>query len=268
MPSIEELAAHIDQPGIDRDPARDIVRLKPDIGYDEALAVQLAAKRRRVAAGDRIVGHQASFTSPGMRALYPDSPKPMVGTLLASLTRESGETVELDADKAYVESEIGVILKRDLEGPALTPLEVLSAIDAFLPAIEIAQLRPGVREGHFSWPHRIAIQKAAGGYFILGSKLTSARNFDPRLEGCLVSMDGEAKAGATGFEAMGNPLVVISAMARGLHAIGEKLRAGQFIATGSLPAPQLITPEHRLAQLEFQTLGNVSVRFRHKEETA
>lgn len=268
MVSFEDLVAHIDQPGVDQSPSRDIIRLKPDITQAEALAVQLAVKRRREAQGDRIIGHQASFTSAGIRTIFPDAPRPMVGTLLASLARESGERVELDVSEAFVESEMALVLKKDLEGPDLTATEVLSAVEAFLPAIEIAPLRPGVREGLYSWPHIIAVQKAVGGFVIFGSRLTSPKRFDPRLEGCLVSIDGEAKVGAIGFEAMGNPLVVVAAVARGLHAVGEKLKAGQVVMTGSLASPQVVTAENRYAQLDFQTLGAVGVQLAHRATPA
>ncbi|MES5482407.1 hypothetical protein QMZ05_06575 [Bradyrhizobium sp. INPA03-11B] len=262
MTTFDDLVAHIDQAGIDADPLRDISKLKSDITHDEALAVQLAVKRRRVAAGDRIIGHQASFTSSGIRKLFPDAPRPMIGTLLASIACTDGDEIKLDCDAAFIESEMALLLGRDLEGPNLTPTDVLAAMDGVLPAIEVAPLRPGVLEGHYSWPHLIAVQKAAGGYVVLGSRVTSVHRIDPRLEACLVGIDGEARAAAAGFEAMGSPLKVISAMAAGLHRIGEKLHAGQILLTGSLAPPQRITPDNNFAHLEFATLGTVCVRLR------
>lgn len=259
MQSFEQLVHHIDQPGIDGDPARDIALLQPDISRTEALAVQLAVKRRRASAGDRIIGHQASFTSPAIRAIFPDAPEPMVGTLLASIVRPDGGAISLDCEEAFVESEMGLLLARDIEGPDVTAMEVLAATEGFLPAIEIAPLRPGVREGRYSWPHLIAIQKAVGGYVIFGSRLTSPRSIDVRLEGCLVSVDNRPRASATGFEAMGSPLNVVAGMARELHAIGEKLHAGQLVITGTLAPPQVITPRSRHARVDFQSLGSVSI---------
>nr|WP_087573759.1 fumarylacetoacetate hydrolase family protein [Sphingomonas sp. CDS-1] len=261
MVNFEQLVSHIDQPGVDSDPALDIRLLAPDISEPEALRVQLAVKRQQAARGDRIVGHQASFTSAAVQRAFPDAPVPMVGTLLASLLRSNGETVMIGADPTVIESEVGAILKRDLEGPHVSPAEVLSAIEGFCPAIEIAPVRPGVREGKYSWPHMIAVQKAAGGYVVVGDRLTPPGKIDLRLEGCLVSIDGLTRAGAVGFEAMGNPLKVIAAIAARLHAAGEKLHAGQLIITGSLPPPQLIGPEDRSTLVEFTTLGSVGVRF-------
>jgi len=260
MASWEELIDHMDQPGIDQDPAKDIRNLQPDITRDKALALQLQVKRRRAEAGDRIIGHQASFTSSGIRTMFPDAPFPMIGTLSSSLVRADGEEVTLDADKNFIESELAMILKRDLEGPDLSPTEILAAVEGFFPAIEVAPLRDGVMEGAFSFEHMIAVQKAKGGYVVFGSRITAPHALDTRLEGCIISIDGQARAGATGHEAMGGPLNVVAAMARGLHRIGEKLRAGQIIMTGSLAPPQIVTSENRTALLEFHTLGNVSVR--------
>jgi 2-keto-4-pentenoate hydratase len=259
--TMEALVDHIDQPGIDADPALDIIRLKPDITLDEALAVQLAVKRRRVASGDRIAGHQASFTSSGIRKLLPDSPRPMVGTLLASLMRCDGDAVTPNAEQWFVEAEIGLLLKRDLEGPGLTPHEVLAATEGFVAAIEVAPVRPGALERAYSYAHMTAVQKASGGFVVVGPRITSPRDFDPRLEGCLVHINGVPRVGAIGFEAMGHPLLVVAAMAEKLHAIGEKLHAGQLLITGSLPAPPLVTMADATARVDFRTLGSVSVRF-------
>jgi 2-keto-4-pentenoate hydratase len=257
---IEDLADHIDQPGIDSNPARDIVHLKPDITQSEALQVQLAVKRRRAAAGDRIVGHQASFTSAGIRTLFPDAPRPMVGTILASIVQPSGAEIELDCEEAFIESEMAMILGRDLEGDDLTPHEVMRAIDCFLPSLEVAPLRPGVFDKAYSWPHLIAVQKAFGGFMVFGPRISASRRIDARLEACLVSIDGDERASGAGFEAMGSPVNVIVAMAAQLSEIGEKLHAGQVIMTGSLPPPQKITSANRVATVEFATLGNVSIR--------
>jgi 2-keto-4-pentenoate hydratase len=257
---IERLADHVDQPGIDGDPTLDIAQKHPGITRDQALQVQLAVKRRHQAQGDRIIGHQASFTSAGVRKLFPDAPTPMVGTLLASLVRGNGDEIALTSDEAFLECEIALILKQDLEGPELTDLEIVNAIDCYLPAIEIAPLRPGVRERAYSYEHLIAVQKASGGCVVFGERRTPAGAIDPALEGCLVSVDGQPLVGATGFEAMGGPVKVLAGMARTLSAIGERLHAGQVIMTGALPMPPVLTRANRFARIDFANLGGVGIR--------
>lgn len=260
LAKFDQLVDHICQPGVDGDVARDIIKLAPDLSQDDALKLQLAAKRRRVAQGDRIIGHQASFTSAAIRKMFPDSPRPMVGTLLASLARNDEDEIELDADENFVECEIALILKRDLEGPRLTDMEVLSEIDCFLPSIEIAPLRPGARERAYSYQHMIAVQKAPGGFVFFGAEQTKARGIDIALEGCRASLDSASHSSATGSEAMGSPVKVVAAMAETLHRIGEKLHAGQVIMTGALPAPPVLTRSSRFARADFTRLGSVTVR--------
>ena len=264
MPSFEDIVTHVGKFIGDADPSCDIKRLAPEITQADALRIQLAWKRKLEAAGDRIIGHQASFTSTGVRKLFPDSPNPMVGTLLRSLARDDGEEIEMAAERCFVEAEVALILKRDLEGPDLTDREVLSAIDSFLPSIEIAPLRPGPLALVHSYEHMIAVQKAPGGFVFFGQRTTATKGIDLRLEGCLVSLDGEPKVGATGFEAMGSPLKVVAAMARKMHEIGEKLHEGQVLMTGSLPQPPIMTHDHRVARAEFATLGGVTVRLAGK----
>src|SRR5476651_1852024 len=106
MMSFEELLKVLDRPRIDRDPAYDVGKLSPGITFDDAYRLQFASKKRRVAEGDRIVGYQASFTSPGARKLYPDFPAPMIGTLLHSFLRDDGATVDLNSDSGitYIEN--------------------------------------------------------------------------------------------------------------------------------------------------------------------
>ena len=259
MVSFDDLVRHIEQPRVAFDPARDIKKLKPAITQQEALEVQLAVKRRRVDVGDTIAGHQASFTSAGVRKIFVGAPMPMVGTMLGSQMRADGAEVPFDGDQMFIESEMGLILKKDLEGPNLSPVDVLAAIEGFVPAIEVVQAAPGIRDGAYSYEHMIAVQKDSAGFTVLGSRITSPHGFDPRLEGCLVTIDGMPRAGAIGFEAMGNPLVVVAAIARGLCAVGERLRAGQVVITGSLAPQQIITRDTRTVHLEFQTLGNATV---------
>jgi 2-keto-4-pentenoate hydratase len=104
MVDFEGLIDLIDRPGVDRSPSFDIIRSAPDLSLVDALRVQLGVKSRRVAAGDAIVGYQASFTSASAQKWAPSMPPPMVGTLLRSLMRTDGDVIELDEDPTYIES--------------------------------------------------------------------------------------------------------------------------------------------------------------------
>lgn len=259
MADFEEMLNHLDRPGIDKDLALDIIQLDPGLSYDDAFRLQILSKRRQVERGDRIVGYQASLTSSGARKAMPHIPAPMVGTLLASLVRSEGTTIELDDEISYIEAEVAVLLKSDLEGPHVTAADVLAATEGYLAAMEVAPVRPGLLEKKWSAQHLVAVQKAPGGYVLLGSTLADPRGFDLRLEGAITSIDGEVRGTACAVEAMGNPLNVVAALVRRLAVVGEGVRAGQFVMTGSLPAPQVIRRENRHARIELTRLGAVDV---------
>jgi 2-keto-4-pentenoate hydratase len=249
MRSLDDLIPLFDAPDIDKEPALDVLRVAPELTYDDAYRLQFAIKQKRVKAGDSIAGYQASFTSAGAQKMVPTMPVPMVGTLLRSLIRNDGATVELDSDFVVIESEIGVVMKRDLAGPNVSPLDALAAIEGFFPAIEVAPVRPGVLEGKWSNQHLIAVQKAVGGYVVLGSTITSPRDIDIRLEGVVVSFDNKVRGSAAGVEAMGSPLHVIAAVANKLALYGHQLKAGQILITGSVPSPQRILPADQFSRV-------------------
>lgn len=259
MADFEQLLNHLDRPGVDKDVADDIILRQPDLTYEEAFRLQIMSKRRMVERGDRIVGYQASLTSSGAQKAMPHIPAPMVGTIMASIVRPEGAVVELDDEINFIEAEIAVLMKHDLAGEHVTAADVLVATAGYLVALEVAPVRPGLMERKWSAQHLVAVQKAAGGYVLLGSKLTDPLNFDLRLEGAVTSIDGEVRGTACGVEAMGNPLNVVAAVVRRLASVGEGLKAGQFVMTGSLPAPQVIRRNNRHARIEFTRLGTVDV---------
>ena len=263
MAHFDDLVAVFDKDRGDRDPKNDVGKLDPTLSFADAYRVQFAAKARRVAKGDRIVGRKASFTSSAVVKQFPDFPAPLVGTILASHLRENGATIDLNADSGitFVENEIGALMKRDLEGPGVTPLQALAAIEGFFPAIEIAPLGPGVLERTITNQHIIAKEKADGGYLIVGSTLLPPGQIDVRFEGCVVSINGKVVGSGAGVEAMGSPVNVVAAVANRLAEFGEKLRAGEIVITGALCGPARAVKGDREAVVEFTRLGRVSVRF-------
>ena len=55
----------------------------------------------------------------------------------------------------------------------------------------------------------IAASKFTGSN-VFGTAMTSPHNMDLRLEGCVLSLNGEPKASATAVEVLGNPLRVVA----------------------------------------------------------
>lgn len=156
-----------------------------------------------------------------------------------------------------VEPEIAVLLNRDLKGPGVTHEEALLAVEGVFPAIEIAEQTHGGRKR--SRQMGIAIHKSNGG-IMLGSPMSSPHGIDLRLEGMVISINGEVRGSATGVEVMGNPLSLVAIIANKIGAYGEMLKAGMVLMTGSIVTAMPVVPGDDLT-VEFTRIGNLNTRF-------
>jgi 2-keto-4-pentenoate hydratase len=219
--------------------------------------------KKRVAEGDSIVGYKASAVRGDAARQRPGVPVPSIGTLLRSQLRSDGDTVPIDAKEGidFVEPEVLVLLKRDLTGPGVSPMDVLAATEAFFPSIEIAPMPPGFRELKWSHNHIIVDMKRTGSV-VIGHQGVSPDGIDLRLEGIVGRLDGEVKGSATACTVMGSPLNVVAAIANDLARFEMGLKAGQIIQTGSIIEPmQAKRGVTREALVEFTRIGSVKIRF-------
>jgi 2-keto-4-pentenoate hydratase len=82
---------------------------------------------------------------------------------------------------------------------------------------------------------------------------------DVRLVGMVFTRDGEVIATGAGAAALGNPAQAVAWLANTLHPLGESLRAGQVVMTGSLHAAVDIAPGQTY-RADFDRLGPVTLR--------
>jgi len=238
-------------------PSGDILDLAPGLTAAGAYRLQFALMKRLVAKGERIVGYKAAYTSKAMQQER-GMPGPIIGTLLGSGLFDEHTPIKLNPQvKTMVEPEIAVLMGRDLAGPGLTANEALRAVEGVFPAMEIA--------GQFvdapkrSMEMGIAIHKTSGG-IVVGGPLTSHRGKDLRLEGMVISINGEVRGSATGVEVMGNPLDLVATIANTIGEHGESLRAGMVLMTGSIVSA-LPVKAGDFVDIQFTRIGRVTARF-------
>ena len=235
----------------------DIIEKVPDLTWDDAYRLQFALAKRKVAKGDRLIGYKAAYTS---RAMQQDRgvAGPIIGSLMQSGNFEEGKPIKLSAGiETMVEPEIAVLLNRDLQGPGITHEEALLAVESVFPAIEIAEQTHGGRKR--SRQMGIAIHKSNGG-IMLGGLMSSPYGIDLRLEGMVISINGEVRGSATGVEVLGNPLSLVAVIANKIGAYGEMLKAGMVLMTGSIVTAMPVVPGDDLC-VEFTRIGRLSARF-------
>lgn len=239
-------------------PWKDILEDEPDLAVEDAYRIQAGLMRRRVAEGDAIVGYKAAYTSVAVQAQRGKG-GPIAGAILRSANLAESERVAIvSGSRNAVEPEVAILLGTDLSGPDVTPLDVMRVTAALLPAIEVAVGAPGHvdRSRHMV----IATHKTAGS-IIIGGPGRPPDGMDLRVEGCVLTINGEVRGSATAVEVMGNPYNAAAFIANTMLENGHELRAGMILMTGSIIAAIPVAAGDDV-RADFTRLGSVGVRFR------
>jgi 2-oxo-3-hexenedioate decarboxylase len=263
----EKLIDLLEQARESGDPRHDIARALPGATNDDGYRLQLAYKKRLARRGDPHVGYRISMTSRNGMAeavalgLVPkaaaDAPlTPAFTSLSLSNLGSPGQVVRRDpAHNLYAEAEVAMVMARRLEGPHVTAAAARAAVGGLYAGFDMAQIP---LENPFSFPHRLAAAcSPIDTQIMLGAKMTEP-TIDLRLEGILVSVNGEPRASATAWESLGDPMNTVAFLANKLAQFGEALEPGQVIITGVCPYPQRLQPGDIVACAEFTRLGSVT----------
>ena len=103
--------------------------LYPELSIQEAYLVQEEIVRQKLAAGQQIVGPKMGITSEAkMKQMNVDNP--IYGYVFDYMVVEEGDPVYVSKYiHPKIEPEIGFVLKKDLEGPDVTALDVILATE-------------------------------------------------------------------------------------------------------------------------------------------
>lgn len=207
-----------------------------------------------------IVGWKIAATSlAGQRHIGVDGP--LAGRLLAEATHDDGAAVPFGANRMRVaEAEFAFRMGRDLP-PRPEPYsqqEAMAAVASLHLAIEIPDSRylDFVTAGG---PQLIA-DNACAHRFVLGPEAPASwRDVDlaaHRVTG--VAGDHPAAEGV-GANVLGCPRIALTWLVNELSSLGEPLRSGQIVTTGTCVTPMPIAPGDRVTA-DFGALGRVSCR--------
>lgn len=233
----------------------DVAKHAPALTAEDAYRIRADLVRRRVAKGDAHVGYKVGGASRVIRD-EEDVHEQLIGCLMRSGLVENGGTIAYGAAaKVVVEAEVAVMLKRDLQGPGISILDVMTSVEGYFPAIEII---PSARNARRSDQARILGAKFTGG-IVLGAPMTAPHGIDLRLEGAVLSVNGEPKGSATGVVVLGNPLNAVAMVANRLAEYQDRLRAGMVIMTGSFLGNIPVLPGD-VVEAAFTRLGLATVR--------
>jgi len=198
------------------------------------------------AAGERVAGWKVALTTPVMQKMVGVG-HPCEGAIFASRVHRTPAAVSGQSFRHLgVESEVAVVLGRDLAGPGPWSREsVAEAIEAAMPAIELVDDRDCVY-GQLDGINLIADNSFNFGC-VLGAPVADWRRVDLAQMAGRMTIDGAVVGQGHGRDVLGHPLEAVAWLAGSLHRRGRALRKGDVVMTGSIVATKWLKPGNRMA---------------------
>jgi 2-keto-4-pentenoate hydratase len=254
---IGKLADHLAQAEASGQGVAPLTEVVPNLSVEDAYQVQLETIRRKVNAGQRIVGKKIGLTSLAMQRLLGVN-EPDYGHLLDGMVVENGGEISFSRVlQPRVEAEIAFVLKKDLVGPKVTTLDVLLATDYVVPALEIVDSR--VKDWKIKLADTVG-DNASSGLYLLGGRPLKVDEVDLPQVGMVLYHNGVIANTGVGAAALNHPAACVAWLANKLSEFGIALKAGEVILSGALSAAVNAKPGDMFLA-RFAHLGEVSVRF-------
>ncbi|ABD56416.1 2-oxo-hept-4-ene-1,7-dioate hydratase [Jannaschia sp. CCS1] len=235
----------------------------PEMGMDDAYAVQSAIARAKIAQGRRIIGWKIGLTSKAMQyALNIDVPDS--GILFDDMMFDHGATVPRGRFiQPRIEAEIAFVMKEPLGGADVTRDDVLAATEYVAPSIEILDtriLRADPDTGATRKVHDTISDNAANAGVVLGPHRHAPDAYDLRWVGAITARDGDVEETGLGAGVLNDPVESVVWLARRMAQYGQSIAPGQIILSGSFIRSVECPPGTKI-QADFGAFGQVDVSF-------
>ncbi|MDE3012425.1 MAG: 2-oxo-3-hexenedioate decarboxylase [Pseudomonadota bacterium] len=229
----------------------------PGLGLSEAYAVQSELRRRRVAAGERVVGWKAGLTSKA-KMVQMGVNVPGIGFLTSAMACPENSAVSTQRlIHPRVECEVAFMMRDTLRGRDCTREEVLAATAFVFPALEIIDSRFA---GFKFDLHSVMADNASSARFVGGGRARRVHDLDLRSLGVVMEKNGRIVATASAAAVMGHPADAVALLVAVLADMDEELPGGSIVLSGGITeAIPVAAGDSMVAR--FQELGSVSVHF-------
>ncbi|MBO9446387.1 2-oxo-hept-4-ene-1,7-dioate hydratase [Ruegeria sp. R14_0] len=235
----------------------------PEIGMDDAYAVQNAIYRQKLAEGRKVIGWKIGLTSKAMQcALNIDIPDS--GILFDDMAFGNGGTVPAGRFiQPRIEAEIAFIMKSSVGGQNVTREDVIAATDYVAPSIEILDTRIqriDPESGKARTVYDTISDNAANAGIVLGTERHAVDAFDLRWVGALTFRNGEIEETGLGAGVLNDPIESVVWLARRMAQYGQSIEPGQIILSGSFIRPVECPPGTEI-HADFGPFGSVDINF-------
>ena len=240
-----------------------LTKRHPEMGMDDAYAVQNAIYRAKLAAGQKVIGWKIGLTSKAMQyALNIDIPDS--GILFDDMLFETGETVPAGRFiQPRIEAEIAFVMKASIGGGDVSRDDVIAATDYVTPSIEILDTRiqrADPETGQTRSVFDTISDNAANAGIVLGRERHAVDAHDLRWVGAITSRNGEVEETGLGAGVLNDPVESVVWLARRMAQYGQSIEPGQVILSGSFIRP-VECPSGTDIHADFGAFGSVDIRF-------
>ncbi len=246
-----------------RTPIRMVSLDHPGMGMEDAYRIQNAWKALKLATGRRVIGHKIGLTSKAMQnALGIDQPDS--GFLLDDMLFADGGVVPTERFIGLrVEAELAVVMKADLHGPGCNLFDVLRATEYVVPSLELLDTRyhrkdpaTGVTRTVFD----TISDNASNAGIIVGGRPFKPDEQDLRRVGAICSKNGAVEETGLAAGVLNHPAMGVAWLADRLAQLGQGLKAGQIVLSGSFIRPIEVGPGDTI-NADYGPFGTVSCYF-------
>lgn len=240
-----------------------LTKRHPDMGMDDAYAIQNAIYRAKLEQGRSVAGWKIGLTSKAMQyALNIDIPDS--GILFDDMMFDNGATVPKGRFiQPRIEAEIAFVMKSSIGGADVTRDDVIAATDYVAPSIEILDTRilridPDTKATRTVFD--TISDNAANAGVVLGPERHAVDAFDLRWVGAITFRNGQVEETGLGAGVLNDPVESVVWLARRMAQYGQSIEPGQIILSGSFIRP-VECPSGAKISADFGPFGSVDVGF-------
>lgn len=262
--AIREVAQRLNEAEASRVQIRQLHLEHPSMDIDDAYAIQHEWVRMKLAGGRRSVGRKVGLTSKAMQTSI-GIDEPDYGSLLDDMVFQDGSDLPRDRFiEPRVEVELAFVLRDRLSGPSCTMLDVLSATEYVVPAIEIIDSRiqrvdPETR-GTRTIVDSISDNAADAG-IVLGGRPIKPLDVDLRWVSALLYRNGQIEETGVAAGVLNHPANGVAWLANKLFRFEVSLLPGEIILGGSFTRA-IFGNSGDTFHADYGPLGSISFAFR------